>query len=114
MSEEEKIQSSDHSDDAGYEKTDVDLRNIIGYAVASVIVIVVVIVLMYEYFISAQEKMVYEAVLKPESVELRELRAREDEELNSYALLDEEKGRYRIPIVRAMKLMAEEAYDAQK
>ncbi|MBD3233306.1 MAG: hypothetical protein GF315_06235 [candidate division Zixibacteria bacterium] len=114
MSEEDKIQSPNHSNDAGYEKTDVDLRNIIGYAVASVIVIVVVIVLMYEYFISAQEKMVYEAVLKPESAELRELRAREDEELNSYALLDEEEGRYRIPIDRAMKLMSEEAYAEER
>jgi hypothetical protein len=37
-----------------------------------------------------------------------ELRERETEELNSYELLDEEKGIYRIPIKRAMELIVEE------
>jgi len=71
---------------------------------------IVILVLLYEYFMASSRNMVEEMVLKPQSVALRELRAREVEELNSYKILDPEKGIYRIPIDRAIELMADEAY----
>jgi hypothetical protein len=94
----------------GYEKRDVNLTRIFVYGVLGLVALTVVILFSLDYFTAVREEFVYEAVLKPESVPLRELRASEEEELNSYAVLDIEKGLYRIPIERAMELIAEEAY----
>jgi hypothetical protein len=98
------------NDNAGYEKRDVNIGKVIAYGVGAIIILVILVVLALDFFVATREEIIYEAVLKPESAELRELRAREAEELNSYAVLDVEKGIYRIPIDRAMKLMAEEAF----
>jgi hypothetical protein len=61
-------------------------------------------------FLSTSEELVDQTVYKPQSTAIRELRAREAEELNSYKLLDPNKKIYQIPIDRAIKLMADEAY----
>lgn len=98
---------------AGYEKRDVNLLKVFIYGLLGIVVVVVLVIFMLDYFTATREELVYESVLKPESTSLRELRAREDEELNSYELIDEEQGRYRIPITRAMELLAEEAYRAK-
>ena len=94
----------------GYEEQDVNPNKLILYGVISVIVVVVVVVFVIDYFSATKEEMISEMVLEPESVALRELRAREAEELGSYKLLDPAEGRYRIPIERAMELVADEAY----
>jgi hypothetical protein len=39
-----------------------------------------------------------------------DLRVREEEVLNSYAVVDSTKGVFRIPVEHAMKLMADEAF----
>jgi len=52
-------------------------------------------------------------IFLPEEARLRELREREDEILNSYKLLDPEKGIYRIPIARAMEITAREAAETR-
>ena len=111
MSAETKHQAG-HTD-GGYEKRDVNILKVSLYGVAGVIVLVVLIVLMFDFFTSSREKLVYESVLKPESITLRELRARETQELESYGVIDAAKGIYRIPIKRAMELMASEAYQAR-
>ncbi len=81
-------------------------------SLVSVFVIVVAIVALQNYYVATQEALTEELVLRPESSALRELRARETSELSSYGVIDQEKGVYRIPIERAMKLLAEEAYAA--
>lgn len=97
-------------DDTGYEKRDVSAVKLLVLGSLGLILVTVILVFLYEYFTAASGRMVDEMVLKPQSVALRELRAREIEELNSYKLLDAEKGIYRIPVNRAMELMADEAY----
>jgi hypothetical protein len=111
MSEEIKHQAG-HTD-GGYEKRDVNVLKVALFGIAGVIMLVVLIVLMLDFFTSSREKLVYESVLKPESITLRELRARETQELESYGVIDAAKGIYRIPIKRAMELMADEAYQAR-
>lgn len=96
--------------DSGYEKRDVSLNKVILYGVLGIIVLVIALIFIMDYFTAVKEEIVYESVLKPESAALRELQARETEELNSYKLLDAEKKIYRIPIERAKKLLADEAY----
>jgi len=52
-------------------------------------------------------------VLAPESAGVREQRAREIELLSSYDVINAEDGVYRIPVRRAMELMADEAFRKQ-
>jgi DNA-binding LytR/AlgR family response regulator len=95
---------------SGYERQDVNVRRLLLVTLAVLLLIVVVIWAMNEYFFMAREDLVYETVLKPESAEWRELVARETETLNSYKVIDAQKGIYQIPIERAMDLLAREHY----
>ena len=104
---------SEHSE-SGYEKRDVSLGRVFIASGVVVVLLVVIVVLLYEYFVFEKEKQVFESTLAPESLALRELRAREDEELNSYKVLDSTGGVYRIPIERALELVADEAFQADK
>ena len=113
VSNTEMQNAADHSE-TGYEKKDVNLRQIILGAVVIIGVIVVILVLLTRYFVIVKEAQVYDAVLKPESAALRELRAREAEVLNSYKLLDSANGVYQIPISRAMELTADEAFQSRE
>ena len=96
------------SDGPGYEKSDVSVGKVLLYGIIGTLVVVVVVIFVMDFYISTQEELVYEAVLSPESASLRELRAREIEVLNTYELLDSAAGTYRIPIDRAMTLIAAE------
>ncbi len=61
------------------------------------------------YFRSDEEFLLYESIEKPKPENLQQLNEREEEALTTYKVLDEEKGIYRIPIERAIDLLAEEA-----
>lgn len=95
---------------SGYEKKDVNIRQILWWTISIVVAVAISLVLLNEYFLSVKEEMIYEEVLKPESVTLRDVRAKEDLLLNSYEVIDSTQGIYRIPIDRAMELIAQEAY----
>jgi hypothetical protein len=107
------VKPQDEIENTGYEKQDVNLTKVFFFGILGVVILTVIVLFALDYFTAAKEEAVYEAVLKPQSAPLRELRAREEEELNSYAVLDAQKGIYRIPIERAMELMANEAYRAR-
>ena len=94
----------------GYDKSDINVKKLLLWAIVCVVTVVVSIVFVVQYFSIVKEDIVYTKVLKPESISLRDLRAREDEILNSYRVLDPVKGVYQIPIERAMELVADEAY----
>ena len=98
----------------GYEKRDVNVLKVFGYFTAGTIIIVVLLIFLIDFFTATKEEMIYEAVLRPESAALRELHAREIEELGSYGVVDATDGVYRIPIERAIKLLADEAYRSDK
>jgi len=104
--------SGDHA--SGYEKKDVNIRQILWWTIGLVVAIAISLVLLNEFFLSVKEEMIYEEVLKPESISLRDVRAKEDLLLNSYAVVDSTKGIYRIPIDRAIELVAQEAYRGKK
>ena len=93
----------------GYETGDVNVKKILIVGFTGAVLLALILVGLYQYFIAETERQVYESVLKPESTALRELRAREDEELNSYKLIDSSKAIYQIPIARAMQLLTDQA-----
>ena len=98
------------TESTGYEKRDVNVTKIALFSLLTIVLLIIVVVFVVDYFNVVTEEITEEVVLSPQSVELRELRTREAEELGSYRLLDADSGRYRIPIDRAMQLLAEEAY----
>ena len=101
------------TENSGYEKRDVKVISVIGYAIGIIAFLVVVILLLNDYFMASKEELVYNVYLKPESTEIRDIRALDIENLTTYKCLDEKNGVYRIPIERAMQLLAEEKFKEQ-
>lgn len=95
----------------GYEKSDISVKGLFFVAAIVLLVIIFVVIAMNEIFIATKEKEFEQIVRRPESAELRTLRAREDEVLNSYNLLDTKNRIYQIPIDRAMQLLDEEDFE---
>ena len=109
MTDKQKI-DPENTGAAEYEKSDVDPKGLFISALVTIVVVIIIIVAMNEIFISTKEQQIYKSVLSVESIELRELRARETSVLTGYKVLDEKKGIYRIPIDRAMQLEADKAF----
>jgi len=95
----------------GYEKTDAHVGKLIVVGLISVLTLAAILIVLDQGFFAMKEKQIYSSVLKPESIGLRELRAREDEILTSYKMLNADSARYQIPIERAMQLLAEESFE---
>ena len=110
----DEIKIDKKSGEAGYDTHEANLKPIIIIGIVSIVLLVLSLILIDQYFIAAKERLVEEVVLAPQSIALRELRAREDETLNSYKVIDTTKGIYQIPIDRAMELIAKEAYENQQ
>ncbi len=101
---------SENNQNPGYEKSDVSVNKIALWGVIGLTLLAIILVFIVDFFVAAKEQLVYETQLRPESVAIRELRAREVETLNSYKVIDSSAGTYQIPIDRAIRLMADEAY----
>jgi hypothetical protein len=99
---------------SGYEHEDVSIWKVSAVILMSVLLFALILVVIDQLFTTSRENYYYNAVLRPESKALRELRSHEDQILNSYGVVDSKAGIYRIPIKRAMKLMADEAYRTQE
>ena len=97
----------------GYEKKDASVAWIATIALLIVAVIAAFAIGLNEYFLISKESLIYEQQLSTRNKVLRDLRASEEEALNSYKVLSADSGRYQIPIDRAMNLMADEAYQAR-
>jgi len=97
-----------------YERRDANAKKIFLATFVFAAIVIGLIVWLNEYFIQTREEIFATAVFQPESIPLRDLRAKEDEVLNSYRIIDGAKDIYQIPVSRAMELIVEEAYQAQK
>lgn len=93
-----------------YERRDANPRKIMIATVSLLVVVIVMIVGIAELFMMTVDRQITDAVLKPASAQLRDIRAKEQEVLNNYKIIDATKGIYQIPVTRAMELLAEEAY----
>lgn len=101
-----------HHQKDGYEKSDVNLKMTGAISGLLLTMLAVFVVLLNEFFLVESEKEIQKAILAPESVALRDLRARETEIINGYRVVDAAKGIYAIPVSRAMELLAAESYKA--
>lgn len=94
----------EHHDEIGYEKSDVNVLKVALAFLVCIIMVLLFFVGLDQYFDISREKMYYNQVLKPESLELKELNQKEFQTLTNYKVIDKARGTYQIPIERAMEL----------
>ncbi len=95
--------------ESDYEKEDVNARVIMIMFIIGTITIGTIMFLLSEYFTARKEAQIQSANAVVSST-YRDVRAREEERLNAYKLVNEKEGIYQIPINEAMKLLATEDY----
>lgn len=93
----------------GYERRDINIKSVLIVSAVAIGFLLVIFIGLNEYFMITKEEIMYELTLKPESDRLIQLHAREDSILNSYGVIDQQSGVYRIPIERAMEKLVEES-----
>jgi len=92
----------------GYDRHDPNVGFLALFGFALIVVLVLVVLGIQYYHDRVKEQQIFVKVLQPESQALKDLRAREDQELHTYQYINREKGQVRLPIDRAMKLLAAE------
>jgi hypothetical protein len=98
--------------DTGYDKQEPPAGLIAGLSVATFIALILVILGVRAYFDYTKQQ--YEEQLSATvAEELRNLHNNEDEALNSYKVVDKANGVVRIPIRRAMELVAKESAEGK-
>jgi len=96
-------------DEHGYDTTEPKASAIAIFGILTMVLLLIVVFGIQFYFDTSKEHQVYTTVLAPEAQQLQDLRAKEDQQLTSYGYIDKQKGSVRIPIDRAMTLVAQEA-----
>ena len=99
--------------ETGYDRQDPKIPLILGLTVATVVGLVAVILGVQAYFDRVRDEQVYQEELKPVPEDLRTLRSSEDAALTTYKVLDAKAGVVRIPVSRAMELIAKEAAEGK-
>lgn len=95
--------------DAGFDADEPNTRGIFVFLAVMVVMFITVVVGVSYYYQYVYNQTEYQNVLAPPSQQLADLHARENWELTHYSYIDKAKGQVRIPINRAMELLAEEA-----
>jgi hypothetical protein len=93
----------------GFDRSEPNVRFIAIFGAGTLVLLVVAVLALQFYYDRVLEEQVFVKVQEPVAQNLVDLRAREDEALHSYRYLDREKGSIRLPIERAMELLASEA-----
>jgi hypothetical protein len=93
----------------GYERSEPRAGLVAAVFGAIVVGLILVVLAIQSIYDRVLEQQVYVKVLEPVSEDLKNLRAREDEQLHSYRYLDRAAGTVRIPVERAMELLEKEA-----
>jgi FtsZ-interacting cell division protein ZipA len=88
---------------AGVEADSPPMGRIFGLVAGLVVVVALIVVGLWQLFKQTIRSEIHEKELSLESRELAEVRARDEERLKGYAVVDEERGFHQIPIERAME-----------
>jgi hypothetical protein len=93
----------------GFDRAEPNVRFIAIFGAGTLVLLVVAVLGLQFYYDRVLEEQVFVKVQEPVAQTLVDLRTREDEELHTYRYLDREKGTVRLPIERAMELLASES-----
>lgn len=94
-------------------RSDVNIMLIVTSTLIGVLILVLILAWLRSWFFAGRNEALQKYVLSVENPALLELSAREKEELTTYGWVDREKGVVRIPVERAMTILAEEAGDSR-
>ena len=83
-------------------------------ALVSAVFIILTINGVNSYYTWYRDKALYEKQLAPPSVELKVIRAQEDQALNNYGYVEKDKGIVRLPIARAIDLVVMESSEGKE
>jgi len=97
------------SAELGYDRSEPLTIPILLNIVGIIVILVVVIAGVTFYFNTYRDRIIEETQLTPVSQDLLDLRAKEDQQLNSYGIADKAAGTVRVPVSRAMELVIAEA-----
>ncbi len=100
-----------HDPKEGYDHTEPAVGAIFGFAVGSVILLILVIVAVQGYFDQVYQQAISEKILTAPSLQLQDVRNRDNWNMSHYMYgdLNKASGRVRIPVDKAMELFAQEA-----
>jgi hypothetical protein len=100
-----------HTPEEGFDRTEPNSHAIWGFTVGSVAVLILVIFAVQGYFEQIYKDAVYQRVLSAPSEQLQDVRNRDAWNLSHYMYgdLDKTSKRVRVPIEKAMQMLAEEA-----
>lgn len=101
------------SENGGHEMSDFSWTTVLWLIPLAVIILTVFVYISVSWFKGAKDREIDEKQAALVTRELNILRAKDNEILSQYQWLDREKGRVRIPIARAMELMAKEHQDSK-
>ncbi len=106
-----EIHPPKHGLEVGFEDEGVNIRKIIIIGVLSFAIFIGILSFLDDLFAVAREDEVQAVDLSVPSQQLQEMRDHESAVLHGYKLLDSTKAVYRVPIDRAMRIVAEEAFN---
>jgi hypothetical protein len=92
--------------EAGYAPDALPLRAIAAWVGGLAVVLVLVIVGLWQFFLHTAQQEVHVKELVPVAPDLIRQRGRDAALLGRYEVVDEKRGRYRVPITRAMEALA--------
>ena len=92
----------------GHEMSDFSYTSVMWLIPLSAIILIGFMVLCLYWFRGAKDNEIAHKQAEFVPVELQAQHAHESEILSSYKILDKEKGRYQVPVARAMELVAQE------
>lgn len=101
------------SADLGYDRSEPLTVPILANIFSILLILTVVIAGVTFYYNTYVGRIVEETQLTPVSQDLLDLRAKEDKSLHSYGIADKAAGTVRIPVARAMELVAAEAKEGK-
>ena len=96
-----------------YEHGEPRTKLIAAFGLGTIFVLVAVVMGVQAYFDHVEEQLVFQKQLVPVFDDLKNVRAREEGQLHSYQYIDRNAGVVRIPIDRAMELLAAEAAEGK-
>jgi NhaP-type Na+/H+ and K+/H+ antiporter len=95
--------------ETGYDRSEPLTIPILLNIIAIVVILGIVIAGVTYYFNAYRDRIIEQTQLMPVSQDLLDLRAKEDQLLNSYGIADKAAGTVRVPVSRAMELVIAEA-----
>lgn len=99
--------------DLGYDRSEPHIGPILWNIVGIVLILALVIGGVEFYYSNYRDRVIEETQLTPVSQDLLNLRATEDQQLNSYGIADRAAGTVRLPVSRAMELVLAEAKEGK-